>query len=173
MPVLARKDTLSYRTGKFIKRNTMAVAVATVVVLTLIGGFDRHYTGKDCAQQRDKARIEAEKAAQINQFIQTMLSSADPEVQGKDVTVAKVLNEASQRVELELSSQPEIQAAVRSTIGKTYYGLGSYEAAEPQLRSSLEQVTKLYGKKHRDVGTGLNHADAISRFGLKDPNFSG
>ena len=158
MPVLARKDTLSYRTGKFIKRNTMAVAVATVVVLTLIGGIlSTLRQAKIAAQQRDKARIEAEKAAQINQFIQTMLSSADPEVQGKDVTVAKVLNEASQRVELELSSQPEIQAAVRSTIGKTYYGLGLYEAAEPQLRSSLEQVTKLYGKKHRDVGTGMNH----------------
>jgi serine/threonine-protein kinase len=158
MPVLARKDTLGYRTGKFILRNKMAVAAALLVLLTLVGGIiSTLRQARIAAQQRDKARIEAQKSAQINQFIQTMLSSADPEVQGKDVTVATVLNEASQRVEIELSSQPEIQAAVRTTIGKTYYGLGLYDAAEPQLRSALDQMIKLNGKKHRDVGTGMNH----------------
>jgi eukaryotic-like serine/threonine-protein kinase len=39
LPVLAHKDTLSYRARKFIKRNKIAVAAATVVVLSLVGGI--------------------------------------------------------------------------------------------------------------------------------------
>ncbi len=39
LPVLARTATLSYRTGKFIKRNKLAVAATAIVLLTLIGGI--------------------------------------------------------------------------------------------------------------------------------------
>ncbi len=38
-PVLAHRDTLSYRAGKFIRRNKLAVAAATLVVLSLVGGI--------------------------------------------------------------------------------------------------------------------------------------
>jgi len=36
LPVLAREDTFAYRTGKFIQRNTVSVAAATVVAITLV-----------------------------------------------------------------------------------------------------------------------------------------
>jgi non-specific serine/threonine protein kinase/serine/threonine-protein kinase len=39
LPVIARKDTFSYRAGKFISRNRAAVAVAAIIVLTLVGGI--------------------------------------------------------------------------------------------------------------------------------------
>ena len=38
-PVLAHKDTLSYRAGKFIRRNKVGVAAAVVVLLSLVGGI--------------------------------------------------------------------------------------------------------------------------------------
>jgi eukaryotic-like serine/threonine-protein kinase len=39
LPVVAHKDTVSYRATKFIKRNKLAVAAATVVILSLVGGI--------------------------------------------------------------------------------------------------------------------------------------
>ena len=36
MPVMARPDTLRYRTGKFVRRNTLAVAAASAVVALLL-----------------------------------------------------------------------------------------------------------------------------------------
>jgi serine/threonine protein kinase/tetratricopeptide (TPR) repeat protein len=39
LPVLARKDTLSYRSAKFVRRNKVAVAAAAIVFLTLLGGI--------------------------------------------------------------------------------------------------------------------------------------
>jgi serine/threonine protein kinase len=39
LPVAARKDTLAYRSAKFIRRNTVATAAAALIFLTLIGGI--------------------------------------------------------------------------------------------------------------------------------------
>ena len=39
LPVLARKDTFSYRAGKFIARHTVATAAAAMLTISLIGGI--------------------------------------------------------------------------------------------------------------------------------------
>jgi eukaryotic-like serine/threonine-protein kinase len=39
LPVLARKDTLRYRSAKFIRRHKLAVAAAAVLLLTLLAGI--------------------------------------------------------------------------------------------------------------------------------------
>lgn len=39
LPVTARRDSFSYRTGKFIRRNKTAVAAAVVIVSTLVAGI--------------------------------------------------------------------------------------------------------------------------------------
>ncbi len=39
LPVLARKDTLTYRAAKFVRRNKVAAVAAALVLLTLIGGI--------------------------------------------------------------------------------------------------------------------------------------
>ena len=38
-PVVARRDTLGYRAGKFVRRNTAASIAAALVVLSLVGGI--------------------------------------------------------------------------------------------------------------------------------------
>ena len=39
LPVIARKDTFSYRTGKFVRRHKAGVAAAALIALTLVGGI--------------------------------------------------------------------------------------------------------------------------------------
>jgi tetratricopeptide (TPR) repeat protein len=39
LPVLARKDSLTYRTGKFVRRNRLMLAAATIVAASLVGGI--------------------------------------------------------------------------------------------------------------------------------------
>jgi serine/threonine protein kinase/tetratricopeptide (TPR) repeat protein len=38
-PVLARKDSLAYRTGKFVRRNRLMIAAAALVAASLVGGI--------------------------------------------------------------------------------------------------------------------------------------
>jgi tetratricopeptide (TPR) repeat protein len=58
LPVSARQDSLAYRAGKFIRRNTLAVAAMAIGVATLIAG-----AGVALWQARE-ARIAAHKAEQ-------------------------------------------------------------------------------------------------------------
>lgn len=60
LPVIARKDTIVYRGGKFIKRHKAAVIAAMVVLITLIGGI--------VATSRQARRAERERARSERRF---------------------------------------------------------------------------------------------------------
>jgi serine/threonine protein kinase len=81
LPVVARKDTFKYRASKFVRRNRLGVAAALVVLLSLVVGIivsvwqvgraNEH--ARIAAHERDRARVEAAKAARINSFLQNVL----------------------------------------------------------------------------------------------------
>jgi eukaryotic-like serine/threonine-protein kinase len=164
-PVRAQKDSFTYRAGKFIRRNRLGVAAAAVVLLTLLGGViatvwqARRATeqAKVAAQERDRARVEAAKAARINEFLQNVLGFAQvdwrsPNPQKKNVsTIAEALDEASRRAERELADQPEILGAVQYSLGQSYSGQGKLDAAAQHLRASLENRRRVLGTEHPDT----------------------
>jgi non-specific serine/threonine protein kinase/serine/threonine-protein kinase len=104
------------------------------------------------------SRSETAKAAAVNAFLKEMLSSVDPsEMKGKDVTVRRVLDEAAAKVGGgSLREQPEVEASVRTTLGKTYQALGLLAEAEPHLRQALEIHKRVLGPEHPDVAASLN-----------------
>jgi len=169
LPVMARKDTFSYRSGKFIRRHKAGVAAAALVVLTLMAGivataWEARVAAKQArlaVEQRDKARTEAAKAERIKSFLQDVLSYADPywyspgRGQGRDVKVVEALNAAAQRIDTELNDQPEVKAEIHQTIGNTYRALALYDAAERHFRAALKLRRELYGEEHLKVAESL------------------
>ena len=85
-----------------------------------------------------KADTEAIKARSISGFLQSMLSSVDPQVaKGRDTTILReLLDDAARRVSMELAGQPEVEAELHVTIGKTYRNLGLYDPAEVHQRAA-------------------------------------
>lgn len=63
LPVTARKDTLAYRTSKFIQRNKIAVSVAALVLVTLVGGIVATTAQRNRAERE---RLRAEKGEASN-----------------------------------------------------------------------------------------------------------
>src|SRR5262249_22129800 len=57
LPVVARHDTLGYRTGKFVRRHTTSVLTAALVVLMLITGIITTFREARVARQQ-RARAE-------------------------------------------------------------------------------------------------------------------
>jgi serine/threonine-protein kinase len=156
LPVSARPSTIRYRTSKFLRRHRFGAAAAALILIALLAGVAATvYQARIAAQERDRARIEARKSQQVVAFLQTMLSSADPRWGGRTTTVAEVLDAAAKRVETELVGQPEIEAAVRTTIGMTYLSLGLYDPAEVQLRKALDLRKAVLGLNHIDVASSL------------------
>ncbi len=181
-PVIAHKDTLSYRATKFIKRNKIGVVAAVILLLTLLGGIvatawqAKRATeqarmaaeqARVAAQERDRARIEAAKAERINEFLQQMLSfsnqsvySVAPVAQTKNVTVNQMLDEIAPRVEAELADQPEVRAQILRTIASAYASQGIYDKAEKNYRSALETQTRIFGTDHAET------AATMTQFGV-------
>jgi len=157
-PVVAGPPSTTYRMSKLIKRHRRAVGTLAVIVMALAVGLGVSTTMFFRAESaREQAVNEARKAERINTFMQEMLGSVNPAEMGKDVTVRQALDEAAKRVETELADQPEIQAAVRSTIGITYAALGLYDVAELHLKAALATRRRVLGDDHPDVATGLHN----------------
>jgi serine/threonine protein kinase len=177
LPVVARKDTWSYRSGKFIRRNKIAVAAAALIALTLLGAIGgvawqaRIATtqAQVASQQRDVAQREKLKTERINQFLHRMLSfsnqsftSVSPVAQKKDVTVNTMLDQITPQVETELADQPEVRAQILRTIGSAYASQGQYDRAEKNLRSALETQIQLYGEENPEVAATRAELAALS-----------
>ena len=157
-PVRAQKDSFTYRTGKFIRRNRIGVAAAALVLLTLVGGiFATIWQARRATAERDRARVEAVKSARINEFLQHVLGFSQvswhsPNPQKSNVsTIAEALDVASRRAEQELADQPEILAAVQFTLGQSYSGQGKLDVAAQHLRASLDNRRRVLGPEHPDT----------------------
>jgi eukaryotic-like serine/threonine-protein kinase len=170
LPVLARPDTWTYRTGKFVRRNKAIVLAAAMTTVALVGGAVTATVGLlDAREARSRAVAEAERAEtetekartqtakteRINAFLQNMLSAADPGNQGYEVTVREVLDAAAQRVDNELVDQPEVRAELHLTLGRTYQGLGLFREAEAHLRSAADLNGELYGTASLEYSSTL------------------
>ncbi len=66
-PVLARRDTLGYRAGKFVRRNTAASVAAALVVLSLVGGIVMTTWQAERAREQEAIAL-AEKARAERRF---------------------------------------------------------------------------------------------------------
>jgi serine/threonine protein kinase/Tfp pilus assembly protein PilF len=169
-PILAHPPSASYQLRKLIARHRPAFAGAAVILVLLVA-FGATMSVMFQQQRRERMRadaarreavIEAEKAKQVTVFLQRMLASVDPgNALGRDVTVREILDEAARTVARDLADQPEVAAAVRSTIGLTYMALGLYEQADSHLRSALAARESLLGMEDLDVAESLNDLAAL------------
>ena len=141
-PIVARKDTVGYRATKFIGRNRIAVAAAAVVVLAVVVAL------LVSLEQTKRARIQRDVAQRINSFLQNMLNSAAPESKGIDVKVIDLLSDASSRARTELADEPAVMSEILTTLGRTYFNLGSLDKAEADLQVALETSRKTNGELH-------------------------
>jgi tetratricopeptide (TPR) repeat protein/predicted Ser/Thr protein kinase len=149
LPVIARRDTVGYRTSKFVARHRLAVAATGLVALAILGSL------LIALWEARQARVQRDAAQRINSFLQNMLLAAAPELKGIDVKVSDLLNEASTRAKTELASQPDVMADVLMTLGRTHISLGQLDKAEADLRAGLEASLKTNGELHPTTATTM------------------
>ncbi len=143
-PILARAPSTQYRLQKFALRNKVALGGVALILLALVGtttGLIRSLNAES------RARTEAMIATQINTFLNDdLLAAAAPEELGSDIRVRDVLDVAEERIESRFDELPEVESAVRMTLGKTYARLADYQKAETQLTRSRELALREYGQ---------------------------
>ncbi|NIT51408.1 MAG: tetratricopeptide repeat protein, partial [candidate division Zixibacteria bacterium] len=150
LPVKARQDTIGYRTQKFVRRHRVGLMIMLSFLL-IVSGLIGFYTFQ-LSRERDRARLEARKAKQVSNFLTGLFEISDPgESKGETITARELLDRGAQRIETELSDQPEIKATMLQVIGRVYGSLGLYQKTKAQLRKSLEIQAELYGNDHPET----------------------
>ncbi|HKQ48264.1 MAG TPA: tetratricopeptide repeat protein [Phycisphaerae bacterium] len=166
-PIEAKRDSAWYVLTKSLRRHTLAVAVAAGFVVLVSGSalaLGIMYRGKaaeyaraerqrgEAVMARDRAEKAAGQASAVTQFLENMLSSADPEEgSGHEVKVVDVLKRASGQATEALAKQPEVQVAVRRALGSSYFGLGQYSEAEGEFIAALQIARQFLGEEHQDT----------------------
>ena len=168
MPVSARRDTWTYRAGKFLRRHTAGVGVTAGVVAGTAGlvGF---YTAR-LAAERDRARLESDRAEHVSRFLTGLFALGDPsEAGGEKVTALTLLDRGTERIDAELSRQPAIRATLKQTMAQAYRYLGSFDRAVSLAAQALVTRRALFGENHRDVADALTTlAQTIYETGDRD-----
>ncbi len=176
--VLARPAGLATKVLRRVKRNPIsstAIAAALVSLISLvfyiIWSYPQILDAKNKAEKertaavkaRKKAEQEADKAWEIYSFIQDMLASADTVHAGRNVKVADVIDSAAARVDAAFPDQPEVEAALRNTLGMTYRSLGLVEEAEEQIREVVALRRSVLGMGHPETVKAMQNLAVICR----------
>ena len=160
VPVVASPPGTVYRMRKFWRRHRVGVSVAATLVVVLIAfAATTAIQAERIARERDRANREAEIAKAVNAFLQNdLLATAGAGTQARpgskpdpDLKVRTAVDRAAARVQDRFATQPLVEAAIRLTIGITYYELGLYADAERHLERALELRRQGLGDEHVDT----------------------
>ena len=139
-----------------MRRHRVAVATATVLVLSLIAGTVGTTVGKIRARRAEAAaRTEAATAERYSKFLVDMFEVAAPgQSKGPDVTAREILRQGTARIRRDLVKEPLLQARLLTTIGWVNTRLGLY----PEARQTLDDAVALLRDKGTDGGADLGQA---------------
>jgi serine/threonine protein kinase/tetratricopeptide (TPR) repeat protein len=171
-PVEACPPSPAYRLQKFVRthRRPLGVAAAFALILaaaTIVSA--RQAIRATLAEgavglERDKAIAEKDRADKqvaiaqaVNDFLQKdLLGQADIANQAAgardpNVTVRELLDRSGEGLEARFRGQPRIEAAIRLTIGRTYWAIGDFPKALVHLQRSLDLHGEAVGSDDPDT----------------------
>jgi serine/threonine protein kinase/tetratricopeptide (TPR) repeat protein len=188
LPVTARPASWAYRTMKFVRRNTLLVALSSLLVVALIGFSGITYVQSQRVKQerdvanaeRERAEMQQRRAEAVVSFLIDSFKVSDPALaRGREITAREILDNGATKVDEELSGQPDLQATLLDTIGNVYLNLGQPAAALPLIERGLNirrsiangesiEVAQSLGSLNRvaEALGDLDRAESLARQGL-------
>ncbi|TVP44070.1 MAG: hypothetical protein EA350_12290 [Gemmatimonadales bacterium] len=148
-PLEARPDSVSYRAGKFARRNRLPLGVAAAG-LVLLAGLSAGYT-RSLVSARDAALSEAARAERIQQFTLNLFRGTDPDfAPAEGLRVLDLLEMGVQEARA-LEADPGLQAGIYLALGEIHRQIGALERASELLAAALEIRERLRGESHPEV----------------------
>jgi tetratricopeptide (TPR) repeat protein len=159
-PVRATAPTLRYRAAKFLGRHRAGVAVAAVLVASVLAGLGvALWQGRIAARERDRAVIEARKASVVRDFLAGLFRAGSPYLAGSIDTTLSALDLVSRgaaRARAELAGAPEAQAELMDLLGGIQRDAGRFESADSLVREASRIRLARYGPDHMEYARSLN-----------------
>ena len=148
-PVVARRPTLGYRLQKFVRRHTVPVAAAVLLLLGAVtGGVIYALQARSVAQARAMA-------TERGRFLENLLTSANPSIGRRDIMVGDLLEKVTKQSDRDISPDPLVAASVLGVVARTEKGLGRYVEAKAANDRQLALVRQ-HGGSAEDLLDALN-----------------
>lgn len=145
-PVLARPASAGYRLHKYIRRNRVAVSIASGALALLLA-----FTGIQAIQLRRITR-ERDRANRVTDFMTNMFKVSDPsESRGNSITAREILDKSSKEIETGLAKDPQLQAQMMNVMGEVYINLGLHGDAKSLLEQSIAIRRRVFGLRNRET----------------------
>jgi serine/threonine-protein kinase len=160
LPVLARPDSRRYRVYKFVDRNRLAVAAATIVTIALGAGLGLALWQASVARQQTAIAVEeAQTARAVHDFLADIfmansVNQPDPK-KARETTARELLDIGATKIDSSLSNAPEAKVAVLRLVSDMYLELGLNERAALLGDERVALLRKLRGPDHLDVAEQL------------------
>jgi eukaryotic-like serine/threonine-protein kinase len=169
-PIAARPPSASYLLRKFAQRNrALVTGVAAVFVALVLGVVASTREAVQARRAEADARQQSAIAQAVNDFLQNdLLAQASAKNQSgsthpdPDLKVRTALDRAAVRIEGKFSHQPEVEAAIRETVGNTYAELAQYAESRKQLERALDLERRVWGPENPKTLNALNHLGRIA-----------
>jgi serine/threonine protein kinase len=169
--VLAVAPSVAYRARKFSRRHRGALVTACAFAAVLVAA------ALVSIRQSLRANREAAVAEAVSNFLRNdVLAQAGASAQSgpktkpdPDLKVRTALDRAATRIAGKFEQQPEVEAAIRGTIGETYSDLGLYPEARTQLERALELQRQTLGAKKPMTLKTISRLGAVAMFQGKYP----
>jgi serine/threonine protein kinase len=139
-PVSVYRDPVLVRLSRWARKHRVKVAVGAALLQTAVVVL----AVSVLLIARSRAQIERQRlrADAVNTFlVKDLLAQASPEANpaGEKLTVRELLDRAAAavRTSAAIRANAEVEGAVRSAIGNSYYGLGLYQRAREELEQAV------------------------------------
>ena len=131
-PILARPDSLGYRTARFFARYRLAAAAASLALLSMLAGLG------GALWQGAVARKQARRAERVRDFLVHIFEQADPsQSRGGTITAREILDAGARQVEHELAAEPALEAELLDAIAQVERSLGLPRAAKARAERAV------------------------------------
>ena len=106
-------------------------------------------------EERKSALEELAKQEVVTQFVQSLFFSLDPQnTSGMDTELLKTMLDQGVKRADELSSEPQMEANIRTLIGKTYRSIRAYDQSQEQLEKAIglfEGESQIRSEAHTEL----------------------
>jgi eukaryotic-like serine/threonine-protein kinase len=166
-PVTAHRERMRKRVARWGRRHRTLVTAASVLLVTAVAALSTGlvllgHKQAEVVEERNAAQKARGQAEAVSKFYEeNVLAAARPGGwaggAGKDVTLKQALDLAAKKIDKAFAGQPELEAAVRNTLGMTYWYLGEFKGANLHLEKAYAIRREILGKEHPDTLTSLHN----------------
>ena len=132
-PVRARRDTLIYRSRKFMYRHRVPLGAAATVLIVLVSSLAL------LIQNRGELIRQNQRAELVSSWMKDFFKLPDPgRSLGEQITARELLDKSAGSIRDDLRAEPEVLVDMLATLSETYQNLGLYDRALTLIDDGIE-----------------------------------